>query len=173
MSAIVQHGLADIGPYVTAYGALALFVILYFESFGAPLPGETALITASLLAAAGELSVVSVFISAWFAAVLGDSTGYAIGRYGGRPLLEKYGSKVKLTPERLDWIEGLFRARGAFIVITARFVVILRQLNGLVAGSMLMPWHKFVAANIVGAAVWVSVWCLGPYYFADMFRRWL
>jgi len=169
----IQHGLADIEPYIKTYGAFALFIILYFESFGAPVPGETALITASLLAGAGELSVVSVFAAAWAAAVLGDSTGYAIGRYGGRPLLEKYGSKVKLTPERLDWIEGMFRARGALIVITARFVVVLRQLNGLVAGSMLMPWHKFVAANIVGAAIWVSVWCLGPYFFADVFRRWL
>ncbi len=173
MLAEIQHVLADIGPYVKTYGAFALFVILYFESFGAPVPGETALVTASLLAAAGELSVVSIFGAAWLAAVLGDSTGYAIGRYGGRPLIEKYGSKFKLTPERLDWIESKFRARGALIVVTARFFVILRQLNGLVAGSMLMPWHKFVAANIVGAAIWVSVWCLGPYFFADIFRRWL
>jgi membrane protein DedA with SNARE-associated domain len=59
------------------------------------------------------------------------------------------------------------------MVLGARFVVVLRQLNGIVAGSVGMPWHHFVIANAIGAALWAGLWTLGPYYFADLFRRWL
>ena len=57
------------------------------------------------------------------------------------------------------------------MVLGARFVVVLRQLNGLVAGSVGMPWHHFVVANTIGAVLWAGLWTLGPYYFADAFRR--
>ena len=99
----------------------------------------------------------------------GDTTGYVIGRFGGSRLLRRYGALVKLTPERLDRLEALFRRRGAFIVLTARFVVILRQLNGLVAGSVLMPWPLFFGANLVGAAAWTACWTIGPYYLGSLF----
>jgi membrane protein DedA with SNARE-associated domain len=168
---MIVHGLHGLAPYLAAYGALTLFVIVYFESFGVPLPGESAVIAASLLAAHGNLSVVSLFAAVWLGAVLGDSTGYAIGHFGGRPLLARFGPWVKLTPDRLAKLEQAFRTRGAAIVVTARFVVVLRQLNGLIAGTVAMPWLRFLAANMVGALLWVSLWALGPYFFADFFRH--
>jgi membrane protein DedA with SNARE-associated domain len=168
---LLQEGLAWIEPAIAAYGVVALFVILYFESFGVPLPGESALIASSLLAVRGDLAIEHVFLAAWFGGVLGDSTGYLIGRFGGRFVLERFGPWVKLTPERLARFETLFRSKGFFIVLTARFVVVLRQLNGLVAGSVAMPWHHFVIANAIGAALWAGVWSFGPYYFTDLFRH--
>nr|WP_205800242.1 DedA family protein [Microvirga terricola] len=156
---------------VAAYGVAALFVIIYLESFGAPLPGESALIGAAVLATRGDLAIGHVFLAAWSAAVLGDSTGYLIGRYGGRPLLHRYGSLVKLTPERLSHLEGVAREKGFVMVMTARFVVLLRQLNGLVAGTVGMPWLHFVSANAIGAVFWAGLWSFGPYFFADLFRR--
>ncbi len=57
------------------------------------------------------------------------------------------------------------------MVLGARFVMVLRQLNGLVAGSAGMPWHHFVVANAMGAALWAGLWTLGPFYFTDLFRR--
>jgi len=102
--------------------------------------------------------------------VLGDSTGYAIGHFGGRPLLLRYGGYVKLTPERLGELERLFRRKGMWIVMGARFVAILRQLNGLIAGSVAMPWPHFLVANAIGAVAWVLVWGLGPYLAVDSFR---
>jgi membrane protein DedA with SNARE-associated domain len=157
--------------FVRDYGLFALFFIIYFESFGAPLPGESAMIGASVLAVRGDFSIVDVFLVVWVAAVLGDSTGYAIGHFGGQPLLERYGPLVKLTPERLEKLHELFKRRGPLIVVGARFVVILRQFNGLVAGSAAMPWRYFVAANIVGAAIWAAVWSFGPYYLGDLFEK--
>jgi membrane protein DedA with SNARE-associated domain len=160
----------DIEPYIVAYGAAALFVVVYLESFGTPLPGETAIVTASLLAARSDLSLLHVFIAAFVAAVLGDSTGYLIGRFGGRKLMRRFGSLVRLTPERLRGIERQFVAKGPPLVVVARFFPVLRQLNGVVAGTMAMPWPQFLIYNALGALLWTSVWTFGPYFFADAFR---
>jgi len=162
--------LAGIEPAIATYGAFALFLTIYFESFGVPLPGESALIAASLLAARGDLDVLHVFMAAWLGGVLGDSTGYLIGRFGGRLLVRKFGGMVKLTPDRLEHLEQAARKRGFIMVLTARFVVVLRQLNGLVAGSVGIPWPHFATANTLGAALWAGIWSFGPYFFTDLFR---
>lgn len=168
----LQHEFSLIEPYIAAYGALAIFVVIYLESFGAPLPGETGVIAVSLLAAQGELSILHVFLAVLAGGILGDSTGYAIGRLGGRRLLQRFGPLIKLTPERLAAFEDQFRSKGVPLVVIARFLPLLRQLNGLLAGSMAMPWHVFLAANALGALLWTSVWTLGPYFFDDLFRAW-
>jgi membrane protein DedA with SNARE-associated domain len=157
--------------FVRDYGLIALALIIYFESFGAPLPGESALIGASILAVRGDFTVTDVFLVVWIAATLGDSTGYAIGRFGGQPLLHRYGPLVKLTPERLERLHELFQQHGPVIVVVARFIVILRQFNGLVAGSAAMPWRYFVLTNICGAALWAAVWSFGPYFLGDIFEK--
>ena len=95
--------------------------------------------------------------------------GADIGRLGGRPILIRFGSHVGLTPERLAKFEAQFRRYGALVVVVARFVVVLRQVNGLIAGSLAMPWPRFVAANAVGALLWSAVWTLGPYFFTELF----
>jgi membrane protein DedA with SNARE-associated domain len=64
-------------------------------------------------------------------------------------------------------VEELFRRRGAAIVITARFVVVLRQLNGIVAGTVKMPWPKFLLANAAGGLLWTLAWGLGAYFAAE------
>jgi membrane protein DedA with SNARE-associated domain len=165
----IRDAASLVEPYITQYGIAAMFFIIYLESLGAPLPGESALVASSVMAAAGDLSIVQLFLVVWAAAVLGDSTGYAIGKIGGRPLLQRYGWVVRLTPERLSVLEDMFRKRGAIIVVGARFVVLLRQLNGLVAGSMAMPWRRFLAANVFGAGLWSAVWCFGSYYLGESF----
>jgi membrane protein DedA with SNARE-associated domain len=167
---LMRETAAFIEPYIVLYGVVAVFCVIFLESLGAPLPGESMLVAASLLAERGDLSLPHLAAAVFAGAVLGDSTGYLIGRLGGRPLLQRYGPLVKLTPERLERFEDLFRRRGAFIVAGARFVVVLRQLNGLVAGSMAMPWPHFVLANVVGAAAWTAVWTVGPFAYADLIQ---
>ena len=152
-----------IEPYIMAYGALALFVIVYLESFGMPLPGESALVASSLMALHGLMQIDAVLIAVVTGAILGDSTGYVIGRFGGRKLLEKLGHRVKLTPSRLAGFERQFEKNGFLVVASARFFVLLRQLNGIIAGSMKMRPTRFMAANIIGAIGWALVWGLGPY----------
>ncbi|MFC0245119.1 DedA family protein [Falsochrobactrum ovis] len=157
-----------IEPYITAYGAFALFLIVYGESFGAPLPGESAVIASSLLALNGTLNIDAVLIAVFAGAVLGDCTGYLIGRIGGRRLILRFGHMIKLTPERLEHFEELFARRGIYMVATARFVVLLRQLNGIIAGTLKMKPSHFLAANMVGAALWTLTWGLGPYLLSGV-----
>ncbi len=150
--------LEGFGHFLEHYGALALFVTTTLEALGAPLPGESAVIAASAAAAAGKLSIVHVVLAAFLGSVLGDNIGYLIGRDLGRPVILRYGSKVGVTEATLSRAEGIMRRRGPLIVVIARFVVLLRQLNGLVAGTTGMPWPRFLAANLLGAALWVGVW---------------
>ncbi|SFJ48771.1 MULTISPECIES: DedA family protein [unclassified Phyllobacterium] len=168
----LTDGTAFLEPYIRQYGLYAIFVIIYLESFGAPLPGESALVAAALLATRGDFAIIELFLAVWVAAVIGDSTGYAIGHFGGRPLLRRYGWIVRLTPERQRSLEELFEKRGPIIVFGARFVVILRQLNGLVAGSVGMHFGRFLIANALGGLLWASVWTFGPYFLGDAFMQW-
>jgi membrane protein YqaA with SNARE-associated domain len=124
---LIHEGLEEIRPYVEAYGVWALFLVLYLESLGAPLPGESALVASAFLASTGELLLTPVVLASFIGAVAGDSTGYMIGRAGGRPLLLKFGPKLGLTPERLQRVERLFERRGVWVVLTARFVVLFRS----------------------------------------------
>lgn len=171
MVAQLQDALTHIDHFVVLYGALAIFVIILLESLGAPLPGESLLIASGFLALRGDLSIVQVYFSAFLGAVLGDSIGYMIGQRFGVQLLDRFGPRLGLTPERRAKFEAQVRTRGVYIVATARFVVILRQLNGVIAGSVRMPYHSFLAANVVGAAAWTAVWGLGPYFFGDLFKH--
>lgn len=165
----IEHVFAVIEPWIGAYGALALFAIIYLESFGMPVPGESALVSVSVLAARGDLSISHVVLAAWSGAVLGDSTGYLIGHLGGRRLLLRVGPKIGLTHERYTQLSDEMSRHGFVVVVLARFFVVLRQANGLLAGSLAMPLARFVPANIIGAGLWVTVWALGPYFFGNWF----
>lgn len=154
-----------IAHYAATYGALAIFVMIYFESFGVPLPAESALVAGALLAAKGNLAFSHVVAGAIAGAILGDTTGYLIGRYGGRALIHKWGARVGLTEERFARFENGFGKRGIYAVIFARFVFGFRQLNGLIAGSAGMPFLRFFFANCLGAVLWTSAWTGGARLF--------
>jgi len=154
LHALAQH-LADL---VAHYGVPALFVSVALEALGAPLPGESAILIASAAAARGEFDIRAVALAAFLAAVLGDGIGYVIGRRLGRPVIARYGARFGATEANLDRMENLARRYGPAMVVVARFFVVLRQLNGLVAGTSGMRWPVFLAANAAGAALWVGVW---------------
>lgn len=159
----MEHYLALARPYLEHYGYFAVFFTVGLESFGIPLPGQTLLIAGGLLAAKGGMHIVPLVLTAWFAAVLGDNIGYAIGRFGGRRLILRYGARVGLREDHLERVERVFERYGGGIVATARFFDILRQLNGLVAGISGMRWLPFLLYNALGATLWVGLWCVGAY----------
>ncbi|HUI72893.1 MAG TPA: DedA family protein [Spirochaetia bacterium] len=152
------HLLRTIEPYLNQYGYVAVFAAIFLEDFGVPMPGETLLIAGALLASRGTFNIYILVVTALCAATLGDNVGYAIGRFGGRALVLRYGKYVLLTPARLKRAEMFFETRGAVVVIAARFFEVLRQLNGIVAGISGMRWWRFLIYNAVGAALWVGFW---------------
>ncbi|MGE5137635.1 MAG: DedA family protein [Gemmatimonadota bacterium] len=159
--------LASLAPVLDHYGYLAVGGLIMLEDFGIPVPGETILIAAAVYAGAGRLSIVVVGLVAVLAAVIGDNIGYAIGHFGGRALVLRYGRYVLLTSERLDKAERFFRRHGGKVVVVARFIEGLRQANGIVAGTVRMPWRRFLVFNAIGAVLWVGVWTAAGYLAGD------
>jgi membrane protein DedA with SNARE-associated domain len=149
---------ADLAPLLDHWGYAAVGGALFLEDFGVPVPGETVLIAAAVYAGAGQLNIVAVAVIAFVAAICGDNLGYAIGRFGGHRLVTRYGRYVLLTPERVARAEGFFARHGGKVVTVARFIEGLRQANGIIAGLSAMPWLRFLAFNMLGAALWVGTW---------------
>jgi membrane protein DedA with SNARE-associated domain len=146
------------------YGLWAILAFVLLEDFGIPVPGETVLIAGAVFAGSGQLNIVAVGVVGFIAAVAGDNIGYAIGRFGGRALVERWGKYVFLTPERLDKAEAFFQRHGGKIITIARFIEGLRQANGIIAGIAEMHWLRFVAFNALGAALWVGTWVSVGYF---------
>jgi membrane protein DedA with SNARE-associated domain len=161
---LLHQYLAAAQPYVEHYGYAAVFLGILVEDFALPAPGESLLITAAFLAAHGKLHIVPLLVLAWLGAVLGDNIGYVIGRFGGRVVVLRFGSYVGMNAARLARVEHFFAHYGGWLVTFARFVAVLRQLNGIVAGLAEMPWWRFLVFNALGAALWVGAWGTGAYF---------
>jgi membrane protein DedA with SNARE-associated domain len=153
----------DVQPVLEHYGYLAVGGLLFVEDFGIPVPGEITLIAAAVFAGAGHMNIALVFLVGTVAAIVGDNLGYVVGHFGGRPLVERFGRYVFLTPQRIERGEKYFNKHGGKIVTVARFIDGLRQLNGLLAGIAGMHWLKFVGFNALGAVLWVGAWCAAGY----------
>lgn len=154
------HGIA---PLLDRWGYLAVAAVIGVESFGVPAPGQTIMIVAAIYSSWGRLDVWAVGIIAFLAAVIGDNIGYWIGVRGGRKAVHRFGKYIFITPPRLERAEKFFAKRGNRIVLVARFIDGLRQLNGVIAGLTAMPWRTFLLYNAIGAAIWVGWWVTVAY----------
>ncbi len=153
------------------YGYWAVAVALLLENVGLPLPGETVLLLASFLAyTQRELQLGWIILVGTAVAAAGSSLGYAIGEYGGRPLLERYREAFHLDGESLARGEKLFARYGALTILFARFVFGLRVVVGPLAGVLRMPWKKFAVYNLAGAALWVTAISFAGYSFGSRWR---
>jgi membrane protein DedA with SNARE-associated domain len=156
--------LAGVAPILDRWSYLAVAGVIGVESFGVPAPGQTIMVAAAIYAGAGRLNVFGVAAVAFVAAVLGDNVGYWIGVRGGRRVVHRFGKYVLITPARLERAEKFFARRGTRIVVVARFIDGLRQLNGVIAGITAMPWRAFLLYNAIGAALWVGWWVTVSYF---------
>src|SRR3984893_7249248 len=127
--------LHSLEPTLNQFGYLAVVGLVLIEDFGVPVPGETVLILAAVYAGTGRLNIVLVSVFGFCGAVVGDNIGFAIGHFGGRQLVERYGRYVFLTPARLDKATSFFERHGGNVIMVARFVEGLRQANGIIAGT--------------------------------------
>ena len=157
---------------VVHYGYWAVALLLLLESAGLPLPGETVLLLASFLAySERELSLPWVIVIATLATTAGGELGFAVGRYGGRPLIERYRNVFAIRPETVAQGDKLFERYGAVTVFLARFIFGMRVLASLLAGALHMQWRKFTLFNFLGAAVWVTAICGAGYLFGGHWNR--
>jgi membrane protein DedA with SNARE-associated domain len=151
--------------FITQHGLPLLFAVVLLESFGVPLPGETALIAFGVLAAEGHYSIASVIAIAAAGAIVGDNLGYwLIGRVGGRALFRRWSWLSKYSDRVLPRAESLMRRHGGKTVFFGRFVSILRYTVAWVAGLSRMQWWRFLFWNAAGGIVWAIAVGLTAYY---------
>jgi membrane protein DedA with SNARE-associated domain len=152
--------LASISDFFQTHNDWALpllFALVALESFGLPVPGETALIACSVIASQGDLSIVAVIVVAAAAAIIGDNFGYLAARKGGRKLLDRYGVTRRMAERYLPRGERFFARHGGKAVFLGRFIAVLRVTAAWCAGLARMPWWSFLGWNAAGGIVWATL----------------
>lgn len=169
---MTHHFLDLLRNCVVHYGYWAVAVMLLLEGAGLPVPGETILLLASFLAySEHELQLPWVIAVGIAATTAGGELGFALGRLGGRPLLERYRNIFYIRPETMERGDQLFERYGAVTVFLARFIFGMRVIAALLAGALHMPWRKFTVFNLLGATVWVCAICSAGYLFGGHWGR--
>jgi membrane protein DedA with SNARE-associated domain len=160
-------------PAILVYVIVAL--VIGIESMGIPVPGEIALVTASIMAIDHVTNPWFVGIAASIGAIGGDSIGYIFGRRGGRGLLERLGRRFPkhFGPVHLDRAERLFQKYGVWAVFFGRFVALLRILAGPLSGALHVPYRKFLVANASGGIVWAFGTTFVIYFVGRVAEKWL
>ncbi|HUN77449.1 MAG TPA: DedA family protein [Solirubrobacteraceae bacterium] len=146
----------DVGSLVETFGYPLLFLLVAAESSGVPIPGETSLIAAAVLASQGKLQIELVIPLAALAAIVGDNIGYVIGRRGGRWLLERPGAFQRQRQQALTYGESFFARHGPKAVFFGRFVLGLRVWASWLAGATRMRWRSFFLWNALGGICWAT-----------------
>ena len=136
---------------------LLTFIFLFLEASGLPLPALSFALLAATLAGQGTLSFAAVVVATILGATLGGPVGHALGVRGGRPLLEKMGGKVHITPERLDLTEEQFKKRGKSIVLIRFFIPVLPWSAGIFAGIARMPRGTLFLFNFIAITLWALI----------------
>jgi membrane protein DedA with SNARE-associated domain len=157
---------------IHVYGLLAVAAVVGLECVGIPLPGETALIAASIYAGTKhDLNIVAVILTATAAASVGRMVGFFIGRNFGYWLLLRYGSYLRMNESRIKLGQYLFLRHGGKIVLVAQFIPVLRTFAGIFAGANRMPWRNFMLANVAGAFLWAAAFGVASYILGRQVER--
>lgn len=142
---------------IEEWGYLGIGLGLFMGNLGLPVPEEVVLPLGGYFAWTGRLSFLGVVLLGVISGALGDHLGYWLGRRGGRPLLERYGRRLLVSPRTLRRADGFFTRYGLRAVFLGRFVAGLRFLAGPLAGVSRMPYRPFLLANLAGGVLWVTL----------------
>ena len=158
------RGLLDVRAIIQWGGIAGITSIVFVETglfVGFFLPGDSLLVTAGILAAAGLLDIRLLILCAAIAAIVGDHTGYFIGARAGKALIHRYG-RFRMHLERAH---TFYEKYGSKTIVIARFVPIVRTFVPAVAGAAEMNYRRFVTYNILGGLLWVLSTTLLGYIF--------
>jgi membrane protein DedA with SNARE-associated domain/membrane-associated phospholipid phosphatase len=154
------------------YALVGVLAFLETGAFvGLVAPGETVVIAGGVVAGQGEIDLLPLIGLVWTCAVLGDTTSFFIGRRLGRGFLERHGTKVRITPQRLRQVEGYFARHGGKTILVGRFIGLVRALAPFVAGSSGLAYGRFIPFSVVGCGLWGALFCVLGYLFWQSFDR--
>ena len=170
----ISHWIMTIPP-IAVY--LSVGLIIMIESLGIPVPGEFALVGATLLTLHPDSPVQwqLVAVCASLGAIIGDSIGYSIGRRWSRPLFAWLGKKFPKHwgAGQIAAAERAFARWNVWAVFIGRFILLLRMFAGPLAGALKMPYRKFLLANALGGIVWAGGTAALIHYVGAVVERWL
>lgn len=170
---LVMHIDKYLNLIVQQYGILTygiLFAIIFLETglvITPFLPGDSMLFATGALASMGSLNIFTLFIIILFAAVLGDTANYHIGKKIGSKILEKENVKY-INKEHLKKAQDFYEKHGSITIVLGRFIPIIRTFVPFVAGIGEMHYLKFITYNILGGVLWVSLCLGGGYFFGNL-----
>ena len=163
-----------VGTTLGAYTYLLVGVMAFLETgafVGLLAPGETFILVGGLVAGQGKISVVVLVAVVWTAAVAGDLTSFLLGRRLGRNFMLRHGARFKITPERVEQVEGFYARHGGKAVFLGRFVGLVRAISPFVAGSSRMPLRRFLPYDVLGAGIWGGGLCVLGWAFWRSFDK--
>ncbi len=137
-----------------AFGYLGLFLVLIIENLFPPIPSEAVLPLAGFLVGRGEMNFGLAVAVATAGGLVGALILYALGRWGGRPLILRYGWILRVDGESLDRAEQWFTTYGDWVVLVARVIPLARSIVSIPAGTMRMPLLRFTILTTVGTGLW-------------------
>lgn len=148
--------------------------VAFLESFPPPFcaawPGEFAVIFSGAIAAQdGDVEIVPLMAVVWVSSALADSAAFALGRRFGRELLERHGPRFRVTPDRLERLDGWFDRWGTTIVAVGRLLPVARPLGPFVAGTSALSYHRFLRWNLVGVTLFSTSFTLLGYVFYESY----
>jgi undecaprenyl-diphosphatase len=162
-----------IRPYFEHWGYAIVFGICLLENsafVGAVIPGDVVLLLAGFYVQRSSLDLAPVIFLAVAGAVIGDTIGYAIGRTGGRRLVDRFGKRA-LPAKRLELMDRYFERYGMWAVSIGRFAPVVRTVNTFAAGLAKMPFHRFLVAIVLAASVWSVAMPVAGFLFSDSLER--
>jgi membrane protein DedA with SNARE-associated domain len=154
-------------PLIENYGYLIVFFGVVLGTMGIPFPSAAILLASGVLVQQGRLGLRGAIVFGILGAIVGNQIGYWVGYQAGRPFVLKWGRHVRLTPERLEWVERLLAHHGGKAVFAGRFISISRIIEALVAGVSRMRWDTFVIYSVLGGVVWATAMVLAGYLFGQ------
>lgn len=158
-----------IQPYFERWGYLLVFVLVMLENsafVGAFIPGDVVLLFGGFYVERTDLNLGPIIVLAFVGALIGDTIGYCIGRFGGRRIVERWGDTRVLSRERLERVDRYFQEYGMWAVALGRFAPVVRTVNTFAAGTAKMPFAQYLAAVAIAASVWSVVVPVLGFFFS-------
>jgi undecaprenyl-diphosphatase len=165
----LQNLLEDISNTLGAWTYLLVGLFAFAETgafVGLVVPGETVMLLGGAVAGQGAIDIYLLIAIAWFAAWLGDTTSFFLGRKLGRNFVLDHGPKVGISHERFEKVEDYFGRHGGKTIFIGRFISLVRAFAPFIAGSSGMQYRAFVPYSILGTGLWATAHILVGYFFS-------
>jgi membrane-associated protein len=170
----LEHALTDLSETLGTWTYALVGGLAFLETgafVGLIAPGETAIVLGGVVAAQGQIDLVTVLLIAWVAAALGDLASFILGARLGRRFIHTHGPRVGMTAPRVDRVEAFYARHGAKAILVGRFIGIIRAVSPFLAGASGLRMRSFLPWSIIGTGVWASAFTLVGYAFSESFSK--